>query len=74
MERQDKTTAYDLAVRHRIEFWPYACPVCGDTTSNYRPLVDEPGVHGEAVYLCGNCQTRFSRIFFAVAHVVKVNQ
>ena len=72
MDQQDKTTAYDLAVRHRIDFWGQACPLCGDTTFLGRQLTDGPGSHGEAIYLCSNCQTRFTRIWFAVAHAVKV--
>ena len=74
MDQQDNRTAYDLAVLHGIEFWPNACPLCGDSTPYGRTLVDGPGDHGEAIYLCSNCVTRFTRIWFAVAHVVKVNQ
>lgn len=74
MNQYDTRTAYGLAVHHGVNFWPNACPLCGDTTTCGRALVFEPGPHGEAVYLCDNCQTRFTRIFFAVAHVVKVNQ
>lgn len=74
MDQQDNRTAYELAVHHHIDFWPNACPLCGDTTVNGRWLQGGPGPHGEAVYLCSKCETQFTRIWFAVAHVVKVNQ
>jgi len=74
MDQQDNRTAYELAVHHGIDFWPNACPLCGDDTPDQRALANEPGDHGEATYCCHNCLTRFTRIWFAVAHVVKVNR
>lgn len=71
MHTHETSTAYGLAVKHGLDFWPGRCPSCGDTTQHGRVLDDEPGRDGRARYFCRNCKTTFERTLLEVGRYVR---
>ncbi|KKM95589.1 hypothetical protein LCGC14_1186720 [marine sediment metagenome] len=63
-------TAYELALKHEIEYWPYACPVCGDKRRYGRRLAADPTTWGHARYHCANCVSIFSRDRGRMRHAI----
>lgn len=57
----DSTTAFDLARRFGLSFWPKPCPVCRGDAPQGRPLQLAPSHRGGARYRCRQCLTTFTR-------------
>lgn len=65
------TTAFELAIRHKVNYWPGKCPWCGYSIQDDVKLEQHPGLFGEALYRCSRCEHTTAKSPGAVAKVIE---